>query len=351
MKRGLFRVLLSTNALLTCLLFIAYLSPLFPPDDWWMFTFIGTGTTYLLAVHLLLALCWIPFSFGGTAANIFLICLGFNFLSDTLQWNYPDTRTDKDLRVISINVGVFSYKKENARSLLNKLLKQQPDVLCIQEFYAVPGFDAIRYIESNSALDHHAFYPVDENYGLIIFSRFPITRSERMRFPLDNLGTNGCLYADLSVGKRKVRFYNTHLSSMRIQKHLKELYNAGSAGIIQEQDDVYDVVRKMRSSWKKQVPMCELLKTHMEESPHPVILCGDMNSTPYGYIVRRLSDGLQDTYRAKGSGLGFTFRSNFPLLRIDYIFVPENYRVLKHEIPRMLESDHFPVVADLALPE
>lgn len=347
MKPWIFRILVSLNAISSLLLLCAYLSPLFPPDDWWVLTFIGTGTTYLIGAHLLLAFCWVFLSLGAMAFNIFLICLGFNFLSDTLQWNYPDTQSKVDLKIISSNVGVFSYKKANAESLLNKLIKLNPDILCIQEFYVVPGFDAIQFIKRKSTLQFHAFYPIDENYGLIIFSRFPILHSELLQFPLENLGTNGCLYADISVNRKRIRIYNTHLSSMRIQKHLKDIYNAGGKAIIKEQDDVESLLSKMRSSWKKQVPMIEILRAHLEESPNPVILCGDMNSTPYGYILRKLSEGLQDSYRSKGRGLGFTFRSNFPLLRIDYIFVPENFRVLSHSVPRMLESDHFPVVAEI----
>ncbi len=344
MKTCIFRFLFGLNLLISILLVIAYLSPFFPPDDWWMLTFIGTGTTYLLAAHLVLAIIWVFFSLGATAFNILLVCLGFNFLSDTFQWNYPDTQSEVDLKIISLNVGVFSYKKENAKSLLQKIIKQNPDILCIQEFYAAPGFNAIQYIKNKSRLRHHAFYPIDENYGLIIFSRFPIINSELIHFPIDNLGTNGCLYADISVNKKKIRVYNTHLSSMRIQRHLKEIYNTGSKAIIEEQDDV---LSKMRSSWKKQVPMVELLRDHLNQSPYPVYLCGDMNSTPYGYIVHNLSEGLQDTYRSKGKGLGFTFRSNFPLLRIDYIFVPDEVKVISHSVPRMLESDHFPVVAEI----
>lgn len=349
MKDTLAKILLAVNIPVSCLLIMAYLAPLFPPDDWWIFTFVGTATTYLIALHILFFVLWLAFSVSVSAANLFLVCCGFSFLADTIQWNYEEKNTDKTLRIISCNVGVFSYQEDLARSLMYKLSQEKPDILCIQEFYDLPHFDCKTFLAREADLKYYAFYPIDENYGLIIFSKFPIKKSGMVDFSVEDLGTNGCLYADIKINKKQIRVYNTHLSSMRIQKHLKEIYNAGGRGIVTEQDDMFNLLSKMRRSWKKQVPMCEELKAHMELSDIPVILCGDMNSTPYSYILRKLSEGMQDTYRSRGRGLGFTFRSNFPLLRIDYIFVPEQYRVTRHVVPRMLESDHFPVLADIVL--
>jgi endonuclease/exonuclease/phosphatase family metal-dependent hydrolase len=340
------RLLILVNVVSSLFLLVAYCAPWLPPDDWWFFSFIGTGTTYLMLGHLLYALLWLPISFAGTAVNVFLICSGFGLLSDTIQWNYPDEKTHPRYRIISCNVGVFSYQKKIAESLIGKLIKLDPDILCIQEFYSQPGMDAIRKITSRTQLKYYAFYPVQENYGLITFSKYPIRGSQRLRFSVRELGTNGCLYTDIQLDKKRIRVYNTHLTSMRIQKHLKEIYEAGGKSVVSEQDDILDVISKMRLSWRKQVPMCEELKAHMNASDYPVILCGDMNATPYSYIVRRLGEGLEDSYRQKGRGLGFSFRSNFPLLRIDYVFYDRGFKVLGHDVPRMLESDHFPVVSD-----
>jgi len=350
MKKLFPYILLCVNLLVSFLLIIAYVSPWLPPDDWWLVAFIGTGTTWLMAAHLFFASVWLILKPVRAAYNAFMICLGFSFLADTIQWNYEDKEQEGSLRIVSVNVGVFSYRKDIAQSMIYKLGKLKPDIICVQELFDMGEFNTIEYFKKQSGLPYHAFYPVSDYYGLITFSRYPIIFSEKLNFSIDHLGSNGCLVTDIKYKNKKIRIYNTHLSSMRIQKNLKEIYKAGSKGFVTEKEDVFDLIGKMRASWKKQVPMGEEIRLHMDASPYPVILCGDMNSTPYGYILRNLSYGMQDTYRSKGRGMGFTFRSNFPLLRIDYVFVPEHWYVVRHQVPRMLESDHFPVLAEVMIP-
>ena len=333
--------------MLSLALLLAYLSAWIPPDTFWWIAFAGIGTAYLMAAHFLMTLFWLLVKPAYAAFNVLLLCFGFSAMADTIQWNYQDDSDSQSIKIVTCNVGVFSYKTDLARSLLTKLSGLQPDILCIQELFDMGSFNTIEFIKKKTGMKYHAFYPVSEYYGLITFSRYPITRAANLKFSVKGLGSNGCLFTDIKLKHKKIRVYNTHLTSMRIQSHLKEIYTAGSTGKPVEQDNIFTMIRKMKESWKKQVPMAETIRAHIDNCDYPVVLCGDMNATPYSYIIRTLSSDLQDTYRSRGRGLGFTFRSNFPLLRIDYIFVPEDASVRSHSIPYMLESDHFPVAADV----
>ena len=82
----------------------------------------------------------------------------------------------------------------------------------------------------------------------------------------------------------------------------------------------------------------------------PLIVAGDFNTPPRGRVYRRIAHRLSDSFRAAGWGLGYTFRSDVPVLRIDYVFLGGGARATRCEVPLTGASDHLPVVADIAIP-
>jgi endonuclease/exonuclease/phosphatase family metal-dependent hydrolase len=85
-----------------------------------------------------------------------------------------------------------------------------------------------------------------------------------------------------------------------------------------------------------------------------VILLGDLNATPQAPEIRTLVENLVDVWKAVGVGAGYTYTSENPTRRIDYVMqsadvVARTIAVLTS--PSTAEaSDHLPVVADVALP-
>jgi endonuclease/exonuclease/phosphatase family metal-dependent hydrolase len=338
--------LIILNILSSLGLLLAYSSSVIPPDIWWVPSLFGTATAYLLLLQLLWAIFWAFNSGILTAINLVFMASGFTLLADTFQWNYPEKNQNNSLRIVTANVGVFGYHPDTGMVALNRLIKLNPDILCIQEFYEHPDTSLIQFIKNNSKLKYHAFVPIQKHYGLLTISKYPIMASGLVDFKQTDLGTNGALYTDIKIKKQKIRIYNIHLASMRIQPHLKEIYQAGTH-VMEEKEDIISLLKKLRNSWKKQVLMVNKIKQHIGNRIDNIYLCGDFNSTPYTYIQRELASGFKDTFREKGRGLGFTFRSNFPLIRIDYIFVPKNKGVLRHETILFPESDHFAVLAEV----
>ena len=93
----------------------------------------------------------------------------------------------------------------------------------------------------------------------------------------------------------------------------------------------------------------KVLESHIADSPHPVILCGDFNELPNSYNTTTLANGLKDAFVESGFGIGKTFDGNFPAFRIDYIlfdpiFNAENYQEIKVQL-----SDHYPIRTKLTL--
>ena len=82
----------------------------------------------------------------------------------------------------------------------------------------------------------------------------------------------------------------------------------------------------------------------------PRIVAGDFNNPPRGLTYGRLRERFTDSFRAAGWGFGYTFRSDLPLMRIDYIFTSPEIGVAGCRSLDSDASDHRAVVADLQLP-
>jgi endonuclease/exonuclease/phosphatase family metal-dependent hydrolase len=84
----------------------------------------------------------------------------------------------------------------------------------------------------------------------------------------------------------------------------------------------------------------------------PLIVCGDLNASPYSSVYRRLARDLRDAQC--GSSRRGTWPSRLPFWCIDHIFVSPSLRVVACVVMReglaRSASDHLPLLAELALP-
>jgi endonuclease/exonuclease/phosphatase (EEP) superfamily protein YafD len=81
----------------------------------------------------------------------------------------------------------------------------------------------------------------------------------------------------------------------------------------------------------------------------PTLVCGDFNSPPGSYTLRRLEPRLRDSFARAGLGLGYTYPARRPLLRIDYVLASPEFAVRECAVLPAGGSDHRAVVAELAL--
>jgi len=111
--------------------------------------------------------------------------------------------------------------------------------------------------------------------------------------------------------------------------------------------------------WRQE--QIELVLASVEGQPEPLVLLGDLNSTPLHQVYRTLSTHLTDAFREAGWGLGHTFPATggrcwglpYPsrLVRIDHIFHSDDWRAEAAWVGKWdSSSDHRPVLARLRLP-
>ena len=123
---------------------------------------------------------------------------------------------DKDLqelKLLSYNVRLLNHYEaqgpEEAIKLLQDLLiSENPDVLCIQEFYKTPtlNLDAYPY--------KYEHFKGQHKMGHAIYAKYPILYKGAFDFKETS---NNIIYADLKVGNDTLRVYNAHLQSFGVQ--------------------------------------------------------------------------------------------------------------------------------------
>lgn len=82
-----------------------------------------------------------------------------------------------------------------------------------------------------------------------------------------------------------------------------------------------------------------------------VILCGDLNTTPWSHVFSNLATKGNLLNTASGFGLQSTWPTNSFLLGIpiDHVLVSPNLGVLEHKVSGKVGSDHYPVFVRVAL--
>jgi endonuclease/exonuclease/phosphatase family metal-dependent hydrolase len=94
------------------------------------------------------------------------------------------------------------------------------------------------------------------------------------------------------------------------------------------------------------------LKRHINQSPYPVILCGDLNNTPLSYTYHHLRGSrFSDSFHHQQSiGMGNTYNGKMPPIRIDYVMHDKSFKTLSYKRIKVDFSDHYPVKVSLSLP-
>lgn len=317
-----------------------------------------------------LALCW-PHVQRGLALHWPGAAAGFGAVAATGQGAnpafLPGGEAPGALRLLSANVRIFNVYAAlrdpdfaSSKAFIDWLAQSPADVLCLQEFYNEPRgsrengpvFRSAERLGAGSG--RHAFVStsltngIGAEFGLAIFSRFPIVR--RGVIPFGKLSQNHAMWADLArpaaPGRPRpdtVRVFNLHLQSMSLAEGDIVAASTTKAGL---RDKAPGLLRRFRNGAVARAWQADTVLARVRRSPYPVLLAGDFNDLPYSYPYNQFAATLQNAWATAGLGIGATYHGRLPGLRIDQQFAGPRWRVLGCRVHReILWSDHFPVEA------
>ena len=361
------RFFLYANIVAVMFFLLACLVPYLHPQKWWIISILGLAFPFLLLVVLLFFAAWFILTRPRYAiVSGVALLLGLKSILVFFAFNAPRAfqykRTPGTIRIVSWNVARFVELKRNnnagseKRKLMLELLKKQDaDILCLQEFHTSTNpayYDNITPIKEELGYPYY-YFSFDEDgdqhyYSSIIFSRFPIIDSGRVRYPRPTL-PDVLLEADVLVGTDTISVFTTHLQSNQFGKNDYDRLAKIKTGEDSLVSNSKNIISKMKKAIQYRSIQADLVREVLDNAPRPVLLCADLNDVPNSYTYHRVKDGMQDAFLKKGFGIGRSFAAIAPTLRIDYIFADEHFKI--HQFNRLVKnlSDHYMLVADVEL--
>jgi len=286
------------------------------------------------------------------------ILFGFSFFLDFFQFSTsggPENDENAQLKIMSYNVRVFDYynfseNKKTRNAIFKQLETEDPDIVCFQEFYHTDRAghfttrDSLtKFLRTDQLHEKYTHHMRGKQYfGVVTLSAWPIVN--RGSIPFENDPNNFCIYSDLKVNEDTIRVYNAHLSSIRFGHDDYAFVNELSSG---QAEDLSGrgrrIAQRLKRAFEKRAEQADLIVSHVKDSPHPVVVCGDFNDTPVSYCYHQFEQILNDAFTNCGSGIGATYTGDFPSFRIDYIFHSEEINSYDFEILPEELSDHHAV--------
>jgi endonuclease/exonuclease/phosphatase family metal-dependent hydrolase len=355
------------NLLVILFLFLGCYGCYFNSGDSWILGFFCLATFYifLITIGFLIAwllinpkwslmsvmailICWMPLR------HVYKIGLGSSFVYE---------KSPEVVRVMSWNVEQFNMnphkktatKKQEMIDLINEF---NPDIACFQEMVGsnvnrtaknyIPDFEKNlkmkgSYFSYSKILD----YDGKQSFGIITFSKYPIINKQTVYGDLKNYNTI-FQYVDIVAKGDTFRIFNIHLQSLRFSTNNRSYIDDPSISGGNDINQSKSILRKFRRGFILRHEQCDNVRKTMDESPYPVIVCGDFNDVPNSYAYHTIGNNLKNAFVEKGTGLGTTFSDISPTLRIDNIFTDKNCEITQFKRVKKILSDHFPIITDFS---
>ncbi|CAM3707808.1 endonuclease/exonuclease/phosphatase family protein [Flavobacterium chungbukense] len=339
------KIMFFLNIVLTVLTFSIYILPFLAPKSFPLLSVLTLFMPAFFVANGLFFVYWaIQFKKRLILSGLVLL-IGITFINKFYKFSAKQyVQDEKDFSVMSYNVRLFNVFKWLDRDDIPENIKvfideKDPDILCIQEYSNSAHLDLKVY--------PHRYIFIDGKKvktGQAIFSKFPIIDQGNIVFPKSD---NNVVYADIKRGKDIIRVYNMHLQSIKISPDVSEISDDIDNVNQKKSQRIYARISK---GFSQQQEQAEIFKEHIKKCKTPMIICGDMNNSPFSYVYRNIKGKLKDAFEEAGGGFGATYKFKYYPARIDYIFTDSKMKVKQFESFSDFEnSDHYPIMTRLSM--
>lgn len=354
------------NLIAVIALLCTYTAPHIKPETFWFPAALALGYPYTLMLNLLFTAYWVwRKKWRQFLYMVIVLALGYNMLAKTFAFqtgsNLPPTPPaagTQQVKVMSYNVRNFDLYnwKDNipARDrMLNLIRKENPDIICFQEFYTEDKGELhnVKLLVNELGYKYYHFEKTltlrgKDHWGEAIFSKYPLQNPDKIVF--SNSTGNIVAYADADINGKTVRIFNAHLQSFKLANKEVQHINDISGGSAPE-TLVFGILAKLRNGFVKRSAQARILQDYIQKSPYPVIVCGDFNDVPASYAYHTISKNLHDAFLLGDFGFGNTYNGLLPTLRIDYILLSKQFTPYDFYIINKNYSDHYAVICTIEI--
>lgn len=366
LRRAAKKIFILAN-IITALLFLAGANVIyFDPEKFWFIGLLTLALPYILVILIFFLFLWAFTLRIWFFIPLLTIAFSWKAITNIFPLHFSSAfaiqKKANTLRVMNWNVehfDILEYKTrpETKQKMMDLVQQYQPDVACFQEMVGGDDDAAINYLgDFKRFMGFSEYYYSYENrfnfdrvhhFGIITFSKYPILNKQTISTaPHDYNST--FQYVDLLVGADTIRVFNIHLQSLKFSETNRNYLDKPtmSDSTVSESKSI---ISKLKRGFLKRIVQANKVKEKIEQSPYPVIVCGDFNDVPNSYAYAKIGKGLQNAFVEKGLGFGRTFSGISPTLRIDNIFLDKRFTADQFiRIDKKL-SDHFPLITDVII--
>ena len=299
---------------------------------------IGANLLLLVIACLIKAKKWIALP---------LIALSLQVGNLSAVWQFPASKVSEPkgipLTVITYNASHFYWDRQyTLHDAANYLGTLRPDILCMQE---APGTDCY-----NADSIRHTFrylpYQVNsfrtDHLPLTIYSRYPI-RKVKTAYYLNSM--NLTMVADIRIGNQDIRVISNHLQTTSVNQY-RGIITAPDKPLKYRLKAIKDLLSALKKNFGLRARQAQFVRNEIEQSPYPVLVCGDFNDTPYSYSYLTIKKGFNDAYADAGIGPTFTYNANRLYFHIDHIlYEDDDIEAVSTRRGNSRSSDHYPLVS------
>ncbi len=245
-------------------------------------------------------------------ALVLIVCVNYAFVLP-LYLGKPAPATEKPIRAMLMNINAGNG---NTRQVIGSIEKFEPDLLLLEE--VTPTW--ARELEVlDSTYPYRVAEPQEGCFGIMLLSKHPLEH-----VTIVNIGLAGVpsITADIHLPGGVLSFIGTH-----------PLPPIGAAHAGHRNHHLAELPRIVKPQ------------------RHPVLLVGDLNTTPFSHGFRRLLHEAHLANSMKGYGYQPSWPSFNRFLRIPLDHVLHSPEIIIHT--RMVDgdvgSDHLPVIVDFSV--
>lgn len=360
------KIFLVITLIICAMYLLTLLVPYLNPQHWWLIGFLGLTFPYLFFLLLFVFFFWLIVKPRLSLIPLITLLLGIKQISVTFAAHFSGNdlskKPDSTFRLVSWNVANMyglsnniETKQHNRTELVKSILDLQPDIICLQEFnHSYTQGENADNIGLFSKQFSNYFYSKDFNKdagfytsGSIVFSKYPFVDSGKIDYPGDFTGS--LIYVDIKINNDTLRVFTTHLQSFGFNTADYAEMNKIKQRDEESLEASKNIFNKMKAAFTNRGLQADIVHKQTDSVAHPSIVCGDFNDVPTSYTYFHIRNSRQDVFLKNGMGVGRTYNSLAPMLRIDYILPDTSFTIKQFDMVDENLSDHVMLVTDLKL--
>jgi endonuclease/exonuclease/phosphatase family metal-dependent hydrolase len=261
-------------------------------------------------------------------APVFALILLILPLVQTTMWRTPAAVTGQgfpvSLMTYNLHNGFNTKGKLNLEEIAQVIESNNPDIVALQEvsrgWVASGRVDMLSWLSQRLNMPYVFGPTADPFWGNAILSRYPILAYSRYDLPPRDLFIlRGFIVALIDLGDgQQIKVIDTHFHHVKGQSDIRQLQSEAIIDFINSIDN------------------------------NNIVLLGDLNTEPTEpEFIMLYRAHLTDTATMIDPELAYTFTSDNPHQRIDYILVSSDLRnrIGYVQVPLSTASDHLPIIA------